>query len=259
MLVRGVGLTTELGLFATRGRVVDREDYLVVTTPDDPSYYDGNLLVLPAAPQVGEVAFWTRRFTDELGANPEIRHVTLCWDGTTGDAGAVGELAAAGFVIEHVQVMAAAEVTAPPIALDVRPLEADELPRAAELAYAIGDHHDEKHRRFLQRRAAWQRDLVRRGIARFWGAFDDGVLVGSLGIVLLGSRARYQDVQTAATHRKRGIASALLARAAGFARDSGAGTLVIMAMPGSAAARVYERAGFQTIERTASACRFPSE
>src|SRR5689334_5941579 len=107
MLIRGLGLTTELGLFATRSRIVDREDYLVVTTPDDPSYYYGNLLVLPAAPQVGEVAFWTRRFHEELGGNPEIRHVTLSWDGTTGDAGDTAALAAAGFVVEHVQVMAA--------------------------------------------------------------------------------------------------------------------------------------------------------
>ena len=109
MIVRGLGLTTELGLFATRGRVLDREDYLVVTTPDDPGYYYGNFLVLPAAPQVGEVAFWSRRFSDELGSNREIRHITLCWDGTTGDAGATSELTAAGFVLEHVQVMAATE------------------------------------------------------------------------------------------------------------------------------------------------------
>jgi hypothetical protein len=29
----------------------------VVTTPDDPGYCYGNLIVLPAPPQVGEVAF----------------------------------------------------------------------------------------------------------------------------------------------------------------------------------------------------------
>jgi GNAT superfamily N-acetyltransferase len=262
MIVRGLGLTTELGLFATRSLVVDRDDYLVVTTPDDPTYYYGNLLVLPAPPQVGEVAFWMRRFSDELGANPEIRHVTLCWDGTTGEVGAASELAAAGFVVEHAQVMAAATVLASsgtPTGIDIRALAAEELPRAAELAYEIGDRHDEIHRRFLQRRAAWQHHLVARGIARFWGAFDAGALVGSLGIVSLGARARYQDVQTAEAFRRRGIASALISAAATHAREHGAGTLVIIAMPGSAAARVYERAGFQTIERTASACRYPTE
>jgi len=259
MLVRSLGLATELGLFATRSQVVDRDDYLVVTTPDDPSYYYGNLLVLPAAPQVGEVAYWTRRFRDELGGNPQIRHVTLSWDGTSGDAGAVDEMTAAGFVIEHVQVMAAADVHAPEIDLELRPLGNDELARTAELAYQIGDLHTDSHRRFLARRAAWQRDLVVRGTATFWGAFDGDALVGSLGLVALGERARYQDVQTAPGHRKRGIASALLARAAAKARAEGAGTLVIVAAPGSAASRVYERAGFATVERTASACRYPTD
>ena len=105
--VQSLGLTTELALLATRGTVEDRGDYLVVRTPDDPGYYYGNLLVLPAAPQVGEVAFWTRRFGDELGGDPAIRHVTFLWDGVSGDTGAADELRAAGFTIEQTETMVA--------------------------------------------------------------------------------------------------------------------------------------------------------
>ena len=49
MIVRSLALTTELALATTRGRITDRGDYIVVETPDDPGYYFGNLLVLPAA------------------------------------------------------------------------------------------------------------------------------------------------------------------------------------------------------------------
>lgn len=258
MHVRSLGLATDLELAATRGRVIDREDYLVVVTPDDPAYYHGNLLVLPAPPQVGEVTYWTRKFAVELGHDPGIRHVALRWDGITGDAGATDELIAAGFTIEGMQVMVAGvppSAPAPPD-LELRELAATELPATAELEYALGDHHDESFRQFLHRRAAWKQRLVETGRARFWGAFDGATLVASLGLVPLGTRARYQDVQTAATHRRRGIASALLARAA---RAQPANELVIVAEPDSAAARVYERAGFRTVERTASALRYPDE
>src|SRR6185436_19884431 len=105
VLVRSLALTTELALAATRGRVTDRGDYLVVETPDNPGFYDGNVLVLPAAPPVGEVHYWTRRFIDELGKNPAINHVSLWWDGTTGDEGAATELLAAGFTLMSNQVM----------------------------------------------------------------------------------------------------------------------------------------------------------
>jgi len=256
MHVRSLGLQTDLELAATRGVVTDRDGYLVVATPDDPGYWYGNMLVLPAAPQVGEVGYWSRKFAEELGGDPAIRHVTFRWDGIAGEVGAADELAAAGFTVELAQVMTARAVAAPRITLEVRPLATAEVTQTAELAYRDADHHDDTYWQFLQRRALWQQSLVATGRAMWFGAFDRGDLVGSLGLVALGKRARYQDVQTAATHRERGIASALLAASAREVLPT-IEQLVIVAEPGSAAARVYERTGFRVIERLASACRYP--
>jgi ribosomal protein S18 acetylase RimI-like enzyme len=254
MHIQSVGLATDLELAKTRGQVIDRDGYLVVRTPDDPSYYFGNLLVLPAAPQVGEVAYWTRKFATELGNDPAIKHVALRWDGIHGDTGATEELTAAGFTVEVLQVMTAGALDTAPAFETINELEPRELIAAAELEYAIGDRHDDSIRQFLHRRAAWKQRLLAAGQARFWGAFDGLTLVASLGIVDLGARGRYQDVSTAVSHRKRGIASALLGTAA---RTSRATELVIVAEPDSAAARVYERVGFRTVERVGSACRYP--
>ncbi|NVB82719.1 MAG: GNAT family N-acetyltransferase [Kofleriaceae bacterium] len=257
MLVRSLGLTTELALAATRGTVTDRGDYLVVETPDDPGYYHGNVLVLPAAPQVGEVAYWTRRWGGELGRNKAIKHVTLWWDGIAGDVGAAAELTAAGFQVTTNQVMVADAVEAPQGGFDVRPLAPSEISATADLAWANGDRHDEPYRQFLQRRAAWQHALVSRGAATFWGGFDGTELVASLGLVPVSGVARYQDVQTLASHRRRGLAGALLAAAARHALANGAARVVIVAEPDSEASRVYSRVGFRTLERTASALRPP--
>jgi GNAT superfamily N-acetyltransferase len=251
--IRSLALQTELALAATRGTVTDRGDYIVVETADDPGYYYGNLLVLPAAPQVGEVAYWTRRFADELGKKPGIDHVTFWWDGVGGDAGATDELAAADFTIERSIVMTAdaiADATSP---WPIRTLLPDEVLATAEIAYAIGDRHDESYRAFLQRRAAWDRELVARGVAAFYAAFNGAQPIASLGLVRLGALARFQDVQTLAPYRRHGVASALLAAAAVDARER----LVILAQADSTGERVYSRAGFRAVERTASACRYP--
>jgi GNAT superfamily N-acetyltransferase len=262
LIVRSLALQTELGLAALRGKVTDRGDYIVVETPDDPGYYYGNLLVLPAAPQIGEVAYWTRRFADELGKNPAIKHVTFWWDGTTGDPGASTELAAAGFTLESLLVMVATpdelarHASPEPPAWPIRALSPDETLAIGEVAYAVGDRHDETYRAFYERRAARHRDLIVRGLAKFWGAFDGAQLVASLGLVQLGALARFQDVQTLPAYRARGLASALLATAATHAADPHA-QLVIMPAPGGASERVYTRAGFRIAERTVSACRYP--
>ena len=294
MIVRSLALTTELALAAMRGRVTDRSDYLVVETPENPGYYDGNVLVLPAPPQVGEVTYWTRRFVDELGKNPAIKHVSLWWDGTNGDQGAVAELQAAGFTLMSNQVMIAERATrageqaatyvasidsavdsavpaallrapAEPglatAALPIRALTPDEVLSTADLTYTIGDRHDDSYRLFLERRAMWHRDLVGRGDAMFWGAFeptreDPGeALVASLGLVWLGKLARYQDVQTLPTHRRRGLAGALLTTSSREAFARGTERVVIIAEPDSEAARVYARLGFRTVERTVNARR----
>jgi GNAT superfamily N-acetyltransferase len=256
---RSVGLSTDLELAATRGPVIDRDDYSVVTTPDDPSYFTGNQLVLPAPPQVGEVAYWTRKFATELGHDPAIRHVALRWDGIAGDVGARGELESAGFTIDTSVVMTAPrDIAAPSTMFEIRPLAVREMASTGDLAFAVGDRHDEVMRTFHARRAAWQQTLVGAGRAMWWGAFDRDVLVGSLGIVALGARARYQDVQTAASHRKRGIASAMLVAAAKALLPS-ITKLVIVAEPDSAAQRVYTRAGFTVIESVVAACRYPRD
>jgi GNAT superfamily N-acetyltransferase len=243
--VRSLALTTELALAATRGRILDRGDYLVVETPDDPGYYYGNLVVMPAAPQVGEVAFWTRRFHEHF---PDAEHVTLWWDGIRGDTGAEAELVAAGFTLERSVVMVADAIAAAPAALPLRELSPDEI--TEELAWTLADRHDEAYRGFLQRRAAWQRQLVTRGTGKFWGAFDGARLVASLGLVELGTLGRYQDVQTLPAYRRRGLASALLHAAA---RAASVERVVVLA----AKADLYERAGFRIIERTVAACRYP--
>jgi GNAT superfamily N-acetyltransferase len=243
--VRSLVVTTELALASTRGTITDRGDYLVVQTPDDPGYYYGNLLVMPAPPQVGEVAFWTRRFEAEL---PGMEHVTLWWDGVSGDAGAEDELVAAGFTIERAVVMTADAIVRREPEMLVRELRAGEI--TEQLAWQIADRHDEPYHRFLQRRAAWQRTLVERGIAKFWGAFAGDALVASLGLVELGTLGRYQDVQTLPAYRGRGLASALLYAAA---RAASVDRVIVLA----ARADLYERAGFRMIERTVSACRYP--
>ena len=247
MIIRSLALKTELGLAATRGIITDRGDYVVVKTPDDPGYYYGNLLLLPAPPQVGEVGFWMRRFHDELGP---VKHCTLWWDGISGDAGAEAELLANGFRIDRSVVLTATRVSAPVHAVHV--LSPQQVLDTADLAFAIGDRHDENFREFLERRSAWHSRLVAEDKAKFFGIYDSGDLVASLGIVPMGNVARYQDVQTAEPFRRRGFAAALLAAAAHEVPSS---RYVILATPETV--NVYTRVGFAIAEQTVSACRSP--
>jgi len=251
--VRSIALVTELAIAATRGRVTDRGDYVVVETPDEPGWIDGNYLVLPDAN--GGVDAAMRRFAAELG---DHRAIALRWDDPTGVAADREELLAAGFTIDRLELLVADEVLSPPHAVAIAELSPSEMSMTAELAWALADRHDEAYRQFLRRRAAWQAQLVADGRARFFGAHADGNLVASVGLVqITGALARYQDVQTASAHRRRGLAGALLATAWRASAARGTSRVAIVAEPASDAARVYRRVGFARVEQFTTACRQP--
>ena len=252
MQIRSLALRTELALAGTAGRVTDRGDHVVVERPDAPGWADGNYLALPRAPGAGELARCIEVFERELGRE---RAVALRWDDPSGEDDAHAGLLDAGFALDTSVVLAADAIVAPPHALATRALTADEVLASAVLAWNLADRHDESYRQFLHGRVAWQSDLVARGIASFWGAFDAGKLVASVGLVRFGALARYQDVQTLPAYRRRGLAGALLAAAAAAARAHGVERFAIFAEPGGAAARVYERVGFCAIERATLARR----
>ena len=80
----------------------------------------------------------------------------------------------------------------------------------------------------------------------WYGAFDAGRLVGTMGIVRAGDRvARFQEVQTHPEARGRGIAGSLVHAAATDALHRlGASTLVTVADPAYHAIRIYRSLSF---------------
>jgi GNAT superfamily N-acetyltransferase len=136
-------------------------------------------------------------------------------------------------------------------------------------AFALGmqigeeDGHDPiTHAPFLRRRIAGRRTQVTQVTLRWWGAFRNGQLAAAMGVAtgsIEGTAiARYQSVETAPAHRRQGLSSALLGRAAQEALErEPRARLVIVADADGAPGRLYHRAGFGLVERTVAVVRRP--
>jgi len=88
----------------------DRGDYLVVSTPQNPTYWWGNFLLLAQPPQPGEARKWLARFAEEF---PAASHVALGIDVTEASMIDNRELIAAGLRMERSSVLIAAELREP--------------------------------------------------------------------------------------------------------------------------------------------------
>jgi ribosomal protein S18 acetylase RimI-like enzyme len=114
------------------------------------------------------------------------------------------------------------------------------------------------HLTFLRRRQAELRSLFEQGRGAWYAALLGDEIVSSLGIVVTGARARYQDVHTAESHRGRGIATRLVVDAAADAASRHAIDHFVMAAdPAYHAIGIYESVGFERRELVVGALRKP--
>jgi ribosomal protein S18 acetylase RimI-like enzyme len=261
--VSSLGFRTDLALRQLGGgEIVDRGDYTVVRTPANPDYWWGNFVLLPGPVRAGDGGRLAEIFSAEF---PDARHRTFGIDGTAGTVGDRATVTQLGLGIEINAVMAAHGLhePGPPAAggAIVRRLSGDEdWEQAIALRLAVYELAGQPgQREFTARQFAEARQCCERGNGAWFGAFVDGDVVASLGLLRAWSgTARYQNVETHADHRRRGLASTLLYESSVWARDAlGADTVVIVADPAYHAIDVYRSLGFEEVERQVQLERAP--
>ena len=129
------------------------------------------------------------------------------------------------------------------------------LSREIEENKISGEHDAESFERFIRKSIDVYRELSDKGLAAWFGAFDQSELVADLGIVKCGDIARYQSVQTDHRHRRQGLASHLLGKAATWAGENGCKSWVIVTESTNDAGRVYRKARFAPDLETVSVYR----
>ncbi len=121
-------------------------------------------------------------------------------------------------------------------------------------------HEEGGYRAFGRARQIELRELFRVGRGAWYVALVAGTteVVGSCGIVVTAGRGRYQAVETALAHRRRGICSRLVVEASNLSTKAfGTERFVIVADAGYHALGLYESLGFERRERVAGALLMP--
>jgi ribosomal protein S18 acetylase RimI-like enzyme len=260
--IESLAFRTDLALLQLGGSVIeDHESYIAVRTPDNPTYWWGNFLLLPAAPSSQELRACEAVFTHTF---PGARHRAYGIASAHGSREDLTALAMAGLSVEASTVMTATatsvrEPPRPNRAATYRPFEADDdWQQQVELALA-GDNQS-SGRDFVVAKAKAQRRMTDSGAGTWWGAFAADRLVCSMGLFQASAGlCRFQDVKTHPDARRRGLAGTLVHQISRCGIDElGATTLVMVADPDYLAVRVYRSVGFEDSETQLQAERRPA-
>lgn len=254
MKIKSLGLQTDLMIYRHSSVVKDRGDYLVVSTPQNPHYFWGNLLIFPSPPQEGHGERWCHLFKKEFARAREVRHMTFIWD-PTGEKEDLEEFLSRGFLLEESRVLQSSQLIRPePFReeLEILPLKtADQWEEVTELQILVGAsrYGEENYRPFMQKRMEGYRKMARKGLGNWYGAYWDGVLVGDLGLFCEGGLGRFQNVETHPNHRCRGICHSLVYWVSQKAlQEKLAKKLVLEADPDHVALDIYQNLGYTPVE-----------
>ncbi len=252
MHVNSLGFRTDLALLTASGSLVeDRGTHLVVRSPDNPSYFWGNFVLLARPPVPGGEREVVGAFHTEF---PLADHVSIGIDSAdlTDESRAAFE--AAGLTVDVATVLTASSLQAPrEVEADVRALAGDEEWEArARLSQQLYPQTSEQaFMTFARQKNTQERRLVDAGRGQRFGAFIEGRLVSTAGaFVTEEGIARFQSVETDTGHRRQGLAAAVVHAAGQHALDQlGVRTLVIVADTDGEAIGLYRRLGFTDSER----------
>ncbi len=263
MEIHSLAFQTDIGIRRLGGATVsDRGDHLVVETPANRDYWWGNFILLSSPPAAGDAERVRTLFTE---AFPDVAHLAIGVDGTAGDAGDDAVVAELGVEVEVNHVLDAPRLREPDPpaggAVLRRLSDDDDWAQAADLRLEVYEEADnDEHRAFVERQLSESRAICERGEGGWFGAFVDGRLAATLGLIrALPDTGRYQAVETLEAYRRRGLAGRLVYEASRWGADAlGLTRFVICADPEYHALRLYEALGFAVTERQVQLQRPPA-
>lgn len=256
----GLGLKTDLMLLAPFAEITENDGVIRVVSPDFPTYYFGNFLIVDHPPNNPRDAI--DLFQTAFSRRPGIQHVTLCWDGQDVAAETAKQYADAGLVhcvdtVLTTQMPIAQDAV--PTGITFRTLQSDtDWEQVIALENDTYKDEYENYLAFVKESVENHKVRIGQGMGHWFGAFDRDILVGSMGLFCVDTVARYQSVVTHADYRGRGIASHLLRFAATqMAEMHDITDYVIVAENASNAQRLYAKCGFVPVQQTYSLCCYP--
>jgi ribosomal protein S18 acetylase RimI-like enzyme len=273
--IESLAWATDIDVLPVGHRAERRPEYVVVRSPSNPHHYWGNWLLFDGPPAAGDGVRWEQRFEAEFGGDTQVVHRAFGWDCIDGSLGAAEtEFLRRGYELERTVGLVAAPDELQPHArqnqeVKVRMLDPgpaadhEHWEQVARLQVANRDPREDAaaHEVFTRTRLEDLRALFRQERGGWYVALLPGTdeVVASLGIVVTRGRGRFQLVDTAAAHRRRGICSRLVVEAAHHAaRHWRIRRLVIAADPDYHALGLYESLGFRPREHVAGVLRRPA-
>ncbi len=251
---------TDLFFEKHSGEIIERDDYIIVRTPEKQDYYWGNYLIFRERPTLSDAALWTKQFDDAFKSMDGIEHRSLSWD-VRGlepplDPEVIQAFVSAGYGYIPNICHELGVLTTPTYMNDdisIRPITTEqewaEVLNAQFLCW-VKDFEPVSFLEFKRWQVQRWKTLVEMGKGIWFGAFQGEQHVGNAGVFRGDDFVRYQSVSVHPDYRKAGVCRTLIYEMSKWVSgNKGAIPQIIVSEENTSAMRAYQSLGFQPRER----------
>ncbi len=265
MKIDSKAFLTDLFFHRFTGIVLEYDEFLVIKTPTNPTFFWGNLLYFKNPPTPYSYLLWKELFNDQF-KTMGVEHMTFAWDSITGDVGSPELFLNDGFNLETSIVMVADTIVKPKkinheLQIKLIDNESDWEKVIENHVLCRAEHFQEiPYRKYAAKKIADYRLMIKDQKGFWVGAFLGERLVGDLGIFAQNGLGRFQTVGTHPDYRRQGICSTLVYQTCLFAMEQmQVKEFIMVADPFYHAAKIYESVGFLPKEMQIGLCKFNEE
>jgi hypothetical protein len=255
MELKSLAIKTGLVLDELVANIEEKENYIVVRTPDRPDYFWGNYLIMKDSPSSSCCEEWCRIFEKEIGTKKDKGYIAITCD-LIDDANLDFSLfEKEGFDVSISKVLTTSEVKKPEKYnenVEVRAFGDADWPKYVDIHFTPnwGYGPDDEQKVFLQEESEIFKTVVKENKGQRYGAFLDGEMVAELGVYWKGDLVRFNNVGTHPEHRRLGACSTLVYKVSQLLlKEDSSRTLVMEADEDYHAAAIYESVGFKPTQK----------
>lgn len=211
----------------------------------------GKLYRLSSRPTATDFEKWILIYKDEFPVDQQ-GFMTFAWDEVI--VGNVRRFQDSGFILNESLVMRLTHPQQPDKLnerIEVRPFTSESDWQQLKSTQWIPVWPLKASQQFyFESKLEASRILEQQGFGKRFGAFIDGVLVGDLGIYHKDGMGRFNNVSTHPDYRNQGVCRTLVYIASEWMLKNGCQELVMKAAPNEYSYKIYEKVGFETVERS---------
>lgn len=262
--IRSLGHKKGLLLLQHISEFTPRKDYLVVKTPSNKKYISANFVLFRDPPTSESFSRWPEIFEKEFKNDPGIKHIKFEWDNSERNDSIISEFNKLGFTLEEYETLVLDELKTPKALRSA--LEIKEIDYIKDWSKVVSQQmlfrpptlSEEYYTEFSQNLMNAYSSLIKNGLCKWFGAYINGTLVGSLGVLWSSEIAGFQRVVVDNKHRNQGVCTNLIHWTSNWVQTTlNVNKVVIWAEKDSTSSKIYRTCGFSFAEELLALNKYP--